>query len=65
MSLSRRSDEGDSVEALLGSDVVVDFTHPGAVMENLRWCVEHGLNVAVGTSGFADERLAEVRSWTG
>jgi 4-hydroxy-tetrahydrodipicolinate reductase len=32
-------------------------------MGNLRWCVEHGLNVAVGTSGFGDERLAEVRSW--
>ena len=32
-------------------------------MGNLRWYVEHGLNVAVGTSGFGDERLAEVRSW--
>jgi 4-hydroxy-tetrahydrodipicolinate reductase len=56
-------DQGDSLEALLGCDVVVDFTHPGAVMDNLRWCVDHGLNVAVGTSGFGDERLAEVRSW--
>jgi 4-hydroxy-tetrahydrodipicolinate reductase len=26
--------------------------------------VEHGLDVAVGTSGFGDDRLAEVRSWT-
>jgi 4-hydroxy-tetrahydrodipicolinate reductase len=33
-------------------------------MGNLRWCVEHGLNVVVGTSGFGDDRLAEVRSWT-
>jgi 4-hydroxy-tetrahydrodipicolinate reductase len=56
-------DQGDSLEALLGCDVVVDFTHPGAVMDNLRWCVDHGLNVAVGTSGFGDERLAAVRSW--
>ncbi|HMD91719.1 MAG TPA: 4-hydroxy-tetrahydrodipicolinate reductase, partial [Trebonia sp.] len=55
--------QGDSLEALLGCDVVVDFTHPGAVMGNLRWCVDHGLNVAVGTSGFGDDRLAEVRSW--
>lgn len=55
---------GDSLEALLGSDVIVDFTHAAAVMDNLRWCVEHGLNVVVGTSGFGDERLAEVRSWT-
>jgi 4-hydroxy-tetrahydrodipicolinate reductase len=57
-------DEGDSLEALLGCDVVVDFTHVGVVMDNLRWCVQHGLSVAVGTSGFGDDRLAEVRSWT-
>ena len=57
-------DQGDSLDALIGSDVVVDFTHVAAVMGNLRWCVEHGLNVVVGTSGFSDERLAEVRSWT-
>jgi 4-hydroxy-tetrahydrodipicolinate reductase len=57
-------DQGDSLDALIGSDVVVDFTHVAAVMGNLRWCVEHGLNVVVGTSGFGDDRLAEVRSWT-
>src|ERR1700735_4096459 len=57
-------DQGNSLDALIGSDVVVDFTHVAAVMDNLRWCVEHGLNVVVGTSGFGDDRLAEVRSWT-
>ena len=62
--LGAQVDEGDSLDSLTGCDVVVDFTHPGAVMGNLRWCVEHGLTVVVGTSGFGDERLAEVRSWT-
>jgi 4-hydroxy-tetrahydrodipicolinate reductase len=62
--LSAQVDQGDSLDALIGSDVVVDFTHVAAVMDNLRWCVEHGLNVVVGTSGFGDDRLAEVRSWT-
>jgi len=62
--LTGQVDHDDSLDALLGSDVVVDFTHVAAVMENLRWCVEHGLNAVVGTSGFGDERLAEVRSWT-
>jgi len=57
-------DQGDSLDELIGSDVVVDFTHVAAVMGNLRWCVEHGLSVVVGTSGFGDDRLAEVRSWT-
>src|ERR1700761_1381196 len=58
-------DQGDALEALPGSDVVVDFTHVAAVMDNLRWCVEHGLSVVVGTSGFGDDRLAEVRWWLG
>jgi len=57
-------DQDDSLDALISCDVVVDFTHVAAVMGNLRWCVEHGLNVVVGTSGFGDDRLAEVRSWT-
>jgi 4-hydroxy-tetrahydrodipicolinate reductase len=61
--LGAQVDQGDALDALLGSDVIVDFTHVAAVMENLRWCVEHGLNVVVGTSGFGDERLAEVRTW--
>lgn len=58
-------DQDDSRDALLGADVVVDFTHVGVVMDNLQWCVEHDLSVVVGTSGFADDRLAEVREWTG
>jgi 4-hydroxy-tetrahydrodipicolinate reductase len=64
MELAAQVDQGDALDALGGCDAVVDFTHPGVVMDNLRWCVEHGLNVAVGTSGFGGERLAEVRSWT-
>lgn len=56
-------DVGDAREELTAADVVVDFTHPGAVMDNLRWCVEHNLAAVVGTSGFDDARLAEVRGW--
>jgi 4-hydroxy-tetrahydrodipicolinate reductase len=56
-------DQGDALDALTGCDVVVDFTHPGAVMANLRWCTEHGLDVAVGTSGFGEDRLDEVQGW--
>src|SRR5713101_3449008 len=56
-------DLGDDRDALTGCDAVVDFTHPGVVMDNLRWCVEHGLNVVVGTSGFGEDQLSEVRKW--
>ncbi|MGW5358925.1 4-hydroxy-tetrahydrodipicolinate reductase [Actinopolymorpha pittospori] len=46
-----------------GAEVVVDFTHPEAVMDNLRFCVEHGIHAVVGTTGFTDERLDQVRGW--
>ena len=52
-------DVGDSRGALTGCDVVVDFTSPAAVMDNLAWCVRSGLNTVVGTSGFDGARLAE------
>jgi 4-hydroxy-tetrahydrodipicolinate reductase len=56
-------DAGDPREPLTGADVVVDFTHPGAVIDNLRWCIGHGLDTVVGTSGFGEDRLEEVRGW--
>jgi 4-hydroxy-tetrahydrodipicolinate reductase len=65
MKLGAAVDVGDSREPLADCDVVIDFTHPGAVMDNLRWCLDHGRNVAVGTSGFDQARLARVREWLG
>ncbi|WP_433326415.1 4-hydroxy-tetrahydrodipicolinate reductase [Spirillospora sp. CA-294931] len=56
-------DQDDALDALTAADVVVDFTHPGVVMDNLRWCVEHGLHAVVGTSGFDPSRLDSVRAW--
>jgi 4-hydroxy-tetrahydrodipicolinate reductase len=61
--LAAAVDVGDDRDALAGCDVVVDFTHPSAVLENLRWCVGHGLDCAVGTSGFDQARLDQVRGW--
>ena len=58
-------DLGDDRDALTGCDVVVDFTSPAAVMGNLRWCIDHHLTTVVGTSGFDERRLGEVRSWLG
>ena len=52
-------DVDDSRDALKGCDVVVDFTSPAAVLENLRWCVQSGLSMVIGTSGFTGPRLAE------
>ncbi len=55
-------DEGDALDALSAADVVVDFTRPDAVMDNLRWCIAHGLHCVVGTTGFDDERLEVVEA---
>ncbi|MCY7373451.1 MAG: 4-hydroxy-tetrahydrodipicolinate reductase [Spirochaetaceae bacterium] len=56
---------GDPLEALVDQrvEVAVDLTRPDAVMDNLRFCVEHGIHAVVGTSGFDDERLDSVRRW--
>jgi 4-hydroxy-tetrahydrodipicolinate reductase len=59
LELAAEVDVGDQREALAGCDVVIDFTSPAAVMDNLRWCVRSGLNMVIGTSGFDGPRLAE------
>lgn len=58
-------DQGDSLDALVdsGAQVVVDFTHPDVVMDNLKFCVDHGIHTVVGTTGFTAERLDTVRGW--
>ncbi|NVI91128.1 4-hydroxy-tetrahydrodipicolinate reductase [Actinomadura sp. BRA 177] len=63
MELVAAVDQGDALDALTGAEVVVDFTHPGVVMDNLKWCVERGLHAVVGTTGFDPSRLDTVRSW--
>ena len=51
-------DERGPAEA---AEVAVDFTHPDAVMDNLAWCIGHGISAVVGTTGFTDERLDLLR----
>lgn len=46
-----------------GARVVVDFTHPDVVMDNLRFLVENGIHAVVGTTGFDSARLDRVRGW--
>jgi len=46
-----------------GTEVVVDFTHPDVVMDNVRFCVDQGIHAVVGTTGFTEARLTQVREW--
>lgn len=63
LELVARLDLGDELDQLTeaGAQVVVDFTRPEVVMNNLAWCIEHGIHAVVGTTGFDDSRLATLR----
>ena len=58
-------DAGDDIAALVeaGAQAVVDFTHPDVVMDNLEFCVAHGIHAVVGTTGFDADRLASLERW--
>ncbi len=56
-------DQGDSLTELADAQVVVDFTHPEAVMDNLEVVLGQGRHAVVGTTGFTAERLDTVREW--
>jgi 4-hydroxy-tetrahydrodipicolinate reductase len=63
--LVARIDADDELEELVssGAQVVVDFTHPDVVMDNLEFCLDHGIHAVVGTTGFDDDRLETLRRW--
>jgi 4-hydroxy-tetrahydrodipicolinate reductase len=58
-------DQGDPLfgAADATAQVLVDFTTPDVVMDNLKWAIDQGINMVVGTTGFTDERLDQVRGW--
>ncbi|WP_158892353.1 4-hydroxy-tetrahydrodipicolinate reductase [Amycolatopsis anabasis] len=58
-------DVGDQLSDVADAkaEVVIDFTHPDAVMDNLRFAVEHDLHAVVGTTGFTEDRLTTLRGW--
>ena len=63
MELVAAVDAGDAREPVAAADVAVDFTHPDAVEDNLRWSIEQGIHVVVGTTGFDEAKLDRVRGW--
>jgi 4-hydroxy-tetrahydrodipicolinate reductase len=45
------------VDSSQDADAAVDFTRPEAVEENVRTCLEDGVPIVVGTTGFDQERV--------
>jgi 4-hydroxy-tetrahydrodipicolinate reductase len=52
-------------EVLPEAEVVVDFTRPEAALEDALACVEAGIHVVVGTTGFDPAPLERARPTTG
>ncbi|MGJ6125064.1 4-hydroxy-tetrahydrodipicolinate reductase [Mycolicibacterium sp. Y3] len=65
LELSAEVDAGDALSTLTdsGTEVVIDFTHPDVVMDNLKFLIDNGIHAVVGTTGFTEERIAQVRAW--
>lgn len=58
-------DDGDWLFdiANAGAQVVVDFTRPDVVMDNIRFCIDNNIHCVVGTTGFDEARLATIAEW--
>jgi len=65
LELVAQIDLGDSLDLLTssGAQVIVDFTHPDSVMGNLEFAIKNGISVVVGTTGFDDGKLAQIKGW--
>jgi 4-hydroxy-tetrahydrodipicolinate reductase len=65
MDLVAAVDAGDWLFSVAdgGAQVLVDFTHPDVVMDNVRFAIDQGIHAVVGTTGFTDERLDTIRGW--
>ena len=53
---------GDDLGDLGGAEVAVELTVPGASPANVAHCVERGVHVVVGTTGWDDARLEILRA---
>jgi len=65
LELVGRFDVGDGLGDLAGAEVVVEFSVPDASPANVAHCVEQGVHVVVGTTGWTPDRLVTLRNQLG
>ncbi|MDZ7782786.1 MAG: 4-hydroxy-tetrahydrodipicolinate reductase [Halioglobus sp.] len=53
---------GDSAGVMADIDVLIDFSVPAATLANLGPCIDHGVAMVIGTTGFSREENAEIDS---
>ena len=53
----------DELDTLLQAEaeVAVDFTTPSAVMDTVRWAIDHAMHLVVGTTGIDQRQLDEIQ----
>ena len=61
LGLAIRDDLGAALDDIK-PDVVVDFTTPKVIFNNAKTCIEHGVNMVVGTTGLTAEQRHELHA---
>jgi 4-hydroxy-tetrahydrodipicolinate reductase len=58
-------DIGDWLFSVADADakVLIDFTHPDVVMDNVRFAIDQGIHAVIGTTGLTQERLDTINGW--
>lgn len=50
----------DDLNALADADCLIDFTRPDATLRHLDACIQHGVNMVIGTTGFDEAGRAAI-----
>ena len=64
LDLVARVGRGDPLDMITdaGAEVAVELSVPSAAPGNVAWCVEQGVHAVVGTTGWEDQELDELRA---
>ncbi len=55
------NDNLKSVISKTNPDLVIDFTNPEVVMENIKTTISQGIDMIIGTTGISEEELDQIR----
>ncbi|WP_286235903.1 4-hydroxy-tetrahydrodipicolinate reductase [Thalassotalea sediminis] len=51
------------LSTLLAADVFIDFTSIESTFEHLAWCQQNNKAIVIGTTGFTEEQVAQIKSY--
>src|SRR3990170_1549179 len=64
MSVVAEIDLGDDLQDIVDqkSEAVLVFSPPDVAHDQVQWCIEQGIHVVVGTSGFDEDAVEKIRA---